>query len=120
MRVHVTHGIDDLASDLADIAARVKPDMRGVVNESRRSAERLAKGFAREKAGPHGKDYYKRISSEMTGLLSAEIGPTGIPKSEFVGVGFRHGTNTDLARTSDIVGPAFARAVRDQIDGWFW
>lgn len=120
MRVHVSHGIDDLASDLADIAARVKPDMRGVVNESRRSAERLAKGFAREKAGPHGKDYYKRISSEMTGLLSAEIGPDGVPKTNFVGAGFRHGINTDLPRTADIVGPEMARNVRNKVGDWFW
>jgi hypothetical protein len=120
MRVRVIGGVGDLARDLEGVAVRVKPDMRGVVNESRKSAEMRARGFAREKAGPHGKDYHKRISSEMTGELAAEIGPSGVPKSNFVGAGFRHGVNTDLPRTADIVGPEMAAGVRRKIGGWFW
>lgn len=120
MRVHVIGGVGDLAHDLEGIAARVRPDMRGVVEEERVHAERMTKQFAREKSGPHGKAYFKRISSEMTGLLSAEIGPTGVPKSEFVGAGFRHGVNTDLPRAADIVGPEMARKVGRKVDGWFW
>lgn len=118
--VRVIGGVDDLARDLEGIAVRVKPDMREVVNESRIEAEETMKGFAREKSGPHGKAYFKRIDSEMTGPLSAEIGPSGIPKSEFVGAGFRHGVNTDGARTSDVVGPELARKVGRKVDGWFW
>lgn len=120
MRVHVIGGVDDLAADLTGIAKRVRPDMRGVANESRVEGEKVMKGFAREKSGPHGKAYYKRIDSEMTGPLSAEIGPSGVPKSEFVGAGFRHGVNTDGARTSDVVGPEMARKVRRKLDGYFW
>lgn len=120
MRINVRHGIADLAADLSDIAVRVRPDMREVVNESRVEAERLMKEFARERSGPHGKAYFKRISSEMTGPLTAEIGPSGVPKSEFVGAGFRHGVNTDSARTADVIGPEMARKVGRKIDGWFW
>ena len=55
----------------------------------------------------------------MTALVW-EYGPTGSPKSEFVGVGFRHGLNTDLPRSSDIVGPKMANAVQDLPGRWFW
>lgn len=120
MRVNVIGGVGDLARDMESIATRVKPDMREVVNEERLECERLTKSFAREKSGPHGKDYYKRISSEMTGALTAEVGPTGVPKSEFVGAGFRHGVNTDLPRAADIAGPDMARKVGRKVDGWFW
>lgn len=127
MRAHVVHSIDDLGDDLRAIAKRVRPEMRGVVRDGVRVGTMLAKQYAREKAGPHGKRYYKRINGQMNpglGLfgntISGEYGPTGVPKSEFVGVGFRSGTNTDLARTTDVVGPAFSKSVRDQIDEWFW
>lgn len=120
MRVRVTGSVGDLAHDLEEIAVRVRPDMRRVVNGSRISAERLAKQFAQEKAGPHGKDYYKRISSEMTGDLEAEVGPTGAPKTEFVGAGFRHGVNTDLPRTADAIGPEMAAGIRRKTSEWFW
>lgn len=127
MRVHVTSGIDDLATDLASIAKRVRPEMRVVVRDGIKVGADLAKGFAREKSGPHGKAYYKRIDSEMHGglglfgnTISGEFGPRGFPKSEFVGAGFRHGVNTDLPRAADIIGPAFLRSVDDAVKGWFW
>lgn len=120
MRVKVTDGINDLANDLAGITTSVLPGLRGVVSDARRSTERNAKRFAREKAGIHGERYYKRITSEMTGPLSAEVGPTGVPKTEFVGAGFRHGVNTDLPRAADIAGPEMAAGVRRKLDGWFW
>lgn len=127
MRVRVVHGIDDLASDLQAIAARVRPDMRAVVRDGVRVGTQLAKANAKAGAGPHGKHYHKRISGEMHGdlglfgnTISGEYGPTGIPKSEFVGVGFRSGHNTDLARSADIVGPSFLRSVDDAVEDWFW
>lgn len=130
MRAHVTHGIDDLASDLADIAARVKPDMRGVVRDGIRVGADLAKANAKRTAGSHGKHYPKSISSEMDsdlGLfgntISGEYGPDAARPQG--GMSFEFGSRNqpphlDLARSADIVGPAFARSVRDQIDEWFW
>lgn len=118
--VRVIHSLGDLDDDLSSIAARVKPEMRDVVDDARRETERLAKQFAREKSGIHGKAYYKRISSEMTGPLEAEVGPTGTPKTEFVGAGFRHGVNTDLPRAADATGPEMAADVREKVSRWFW
>lgn len=130
MRVHVTHGIDDLASDLADIAARVKPDMRGVVRDGIRVGADLAKANAKRTAGSHGKHYPRSITSEMhSGLglfgntISGEYGPDASRPQG--GMSFEYGSRNqpphlDLARSADIVGPSFARSVRDEIDEWFW
>lgn len=130
MRVHVTHGIDDLASDLADVAVRVKPDMRGVVRDGIRVGADLAKANAKRTAGSHGKHYPRSITSEMhSGLglfgntISGEYGPDAARPQG--GMSFEFGSRNqpphlDLAKSADIVGPSFGRSVRDQIDEWFW
>lgn len=110
----------DLADDLAGIAARAPGDMSVVVRKNINAGNVIARRFARAKAGIHGKNYYKRLSAEMTGLLRGEYGPTGIPKSDFVGVGFRHGVNLDLPNSADIIAPKFARDVSHLADRWFW
>lgn len=121
MRVKVTHHIDDLADDLIAIPGRFAREAPSIVERNAKEGNRLARNFAREKAGPHGKDYYKRLSAEMTGPLTAEYGPAGIPKSDFVGVGFRNGAvNMDLPNSADLIGPKFAKDVGDLVDGLFW
>lgn len=131
MRVSVTSpGVGDLANDLAGIAARVKPDMRGVVRDGIRVGADLARINARRTAGAHGKHYPKAITSELhTGLglfgntISGEYGPdVSRPQG---GMSFEFGSRNqpahlDLARSADVVGESFVRSVRDQIDGWFW
>lgn len=118
--VHVVSTIDELYDDLRRNAKRADTDLSKVVRNNVREGTAQAKVFARGLAGIHGKNYYKRISGEMTGPLSGEFGPTGSPKTEFVGVGFRHGTNLDLPRTADIIGPQMAGDVDDAVDKWFW
>lgn len=118
--VRVVHTMGELEDDFRGIAVRAPKDLSGVVRRNVREGTLQAKAFARRHAGPHGKAYYKRISGEMTGPLSGEFGPAGTPKTEFVGVGFRHGHNLDLPRTADIVGPQMAGDVDDVVDGWFW
>lgn len=124
--IRVTHSIDDLSGDLARIAGETRPRMRGVVRDGVKVGTALARGFAKEKSGPHGSRYYKRITGSMDrglGLfgntISGEYGPTGIPKTDFVGAGFRHGINTDLPRSADIVGPSFLRSVDDELGDIF-
>lgn len=118
--VHVVHTIGDLYDDLRAIAVRADKDLSKVVRKNVREGTAQAKTFARAGAGLPGKAYYKRISGEMTGPLSGEFGPTGSPKTEFLGVGFRHAGNLDLPRTADIIGPQMAGDVDDAVDGWFW
>ncbi|MDF1603396.1 hypothetical protein [Nocardioides sp. YIM 152315] len=119
MRVRVTHGIGDLANDLAQIPVSFATRAPQVVEWNAQRGNTIARRFAREKAGPHGKDWYKRLTSEMTGPLTAEYGPEGIPKTDFVGVGFRSGTNLDLPNSADIVGPDFADDTGDMAEGLF-
>lgn len=126
MRVKVRHHIDRLAAKQERIPAELARKAPGVVKENADYGRDLAKALARAKAGPHGKHYYKRITSEMgsdLGLFgntwSAEYGPTGVPKSDFIGVGFRHGTNDDLPRSADAAGPELARDVRKMIGELF-
>lgn len=127
-RIRVIHGIDDLADDMRKIPPRAVKDMRGVVREGIKVGASIARDLAKAKAGPHGADYYKRITSEMHGVvsfggvngISGEYGPTGIPKTEFVGVGFRHGVNLDLPNSADQIAPAFYGEVKRLPDKWFW
>lgn len=130
MRVNVTHGIDDLADDMVAIARRVRPDMRGVVRDGIRAGADLARTNARRTAGKHGKHYPKAITAEMhTGgglfgnMISGEYGPDASRPQG--GMSFEFGSRNqpphlDLARSADVIGPAFERSVRDQIDEWFW
>lgn len=120
MGVRVTHDLDNLADDLARIAAEAKPKLSKVVKRNVEAGNRIAVRLAREKSGPHGKNYYKRLSAEMTGPLQGEYGPEGIPKSDFVGAGFRHGVNLDLPNSADLIGPKFGRDVLDEAGSWFW
>lgn len=120
MRIKVTHSIGDLASDLAAIPARMKAAESKVVRKNVAEGTRLAKGFAKAEGGPHGKHYHKRITGEMTGVLEGEFGPVGIPKSNFVGAGYRHGRNRDLLRSADIIGPKLADEVGGTADRMFW
>jgi hypothetical protein len=117
MRIRVFHDLDDLAEDLRTIATTTKPRMIDVVDDNVKLGERVAKRFAKESSGPHGLNYFKRITSESNGL-EGEYGPHagGLP----VGGGWRHGENTDLARSVDIVGPKFAKDVSDEVDDLFW
>jgi hypothetical protein len=116
--VRVTHSIGDLARDMGRIPARMVTEGSKIVKKDVRAGRTLARRYARGLSGPHGADYYKRITDEASGL-SGEYGPHdgGVP----VGGGWRHGTpNTELERSLDVIGPRFAKDIDDMIDGLFW
>lgn len=118
--VRLDHKIGRLASDLAKVPPRAQKDLAAVVRRNTKYGETVARRFAREGAGPHGANYFKRYSSESSGLVG-EYGPTGTVRDNAVGAGWRNGPpNTDLERSQDIVGPKLAADTRDAIDGWFW
>jgi hypothetical protein len=121
VRIRVLHGIDDLSSDMAAIAASAEAKLVPVVKRNVEAGQRLAQGFARAASGPHGRLYYKRITSEMTGALEGEFGPTGDVAGNAVGAGWRNRPNNlDQDKAADVVGPDFADEVGDEADGWFW
>lgn len=128
MRIKVTHSIDDLTSDLRKIPRKASKDVREAVRHGAMTGNLLAKEHAKANAGPHGKHFHKRIKwdaptpSLFGGVgWSAEYGPTGIPKSEFVGAGFKHGDgNDDLDVSRDHAIGLVAQDIRKAMDSWFW
>jgi hypothetical protein len=127
----VIHGIDDLASDMAAIPAKALKDMRSTVREGIKVGNTVAKDFARESSGSHGKLYPRSFSAEMHGVvsfggtngISGEYGPDAAKPQG--GMSFEFGSRNqkphlDLARSADLIGPSFAQEVRNLPDGWFW
>lgn len=123
MRITVrVNTLGDLAGDMKRVAATAKRDMAKVVRSNAEQGNRLAKGFARESAGAHGKHYSKRFDAEAITALMWEYGPSGRPQGE---MSFENGSrnqppHNDLARSADIQGPKFHGDVAKLPDGWFW
>lgn len=113
LHVRITGGVGDLAGDLATAPPKFIRSASSAVRRNATEGNKIAQRLSREKAGPHGKNYYKRLTSEMTGPLTAEYGPEGDPKTEFVGVGFRSGENLDLPNSADLIGPKVADQLGD-------
>lgn len=119
--IRVTHTIGGLRRDMEKIARQTKPKMATVVKRNTNYGTKVTQGIARAAAGPHGTNYWKRISGELVGPLVGEYGPTGDVVGNAVGAGWRHGPpNTDLEKSLDIVGPKFAKDVGKAADGLFW
>lgn len=117
MRVRVVGGVGDLARDLAAAPPKFIRSASSTVRRNAVEGNKIAQRLSRQKAGPHGKNFYKRMTSEMTGPLTAEYGPEGSPKTEFVGVGFRSGENLDLPNSADLIGPKVADELGDAAEG---
>jgi hypothetical protein len=131
---HFSHHIGDLARDLEQIAERAPADMEDVVRKNAREGNRIAKGFARESSGRHGKHYPGTFTAEQTARHTAEYGPDadivvqgrkGAFNAGGMAPGFEGGSRNqkpheDLARSADLIGPAFAHDVANLPDRWFW
>jgi hypothetical protein len=120
IQVHGIEGIADLADDLRFIPRVMRHRAGAVVARNIEYGNRVAQREARAAAGPHGKDYFKRLSAEMTGSLSGEYGPEGPPKSDYVGVDGTAGATRDLDASAAKTAPRFARDIGRMVDGLFW
>ena len=117
--IHCDQTLSNTIGDLVAMPAKVVTEGSAIVARNVKAGNSLARKFAQELSGPHGKNYFKRISSEMLGALEGEWGPHagGVP----VGGGWRHGSpNTELERSQDIIGPRFLKDVDSMVDGLFW
>lgn len=125
-RIRVDHrDITWLAVDQTEIAAGVAKQARPIVKKNVHLGWRTERAIARAASGLHGKRYFNRITEDMSGgfqgavtsIYSGEWGPHdgGTP----VGAGWRHGVNTDSAKSADIVGPKFFHDVDDMVAGLF-
>lgn len=131
MQVRVIHDIDELASDLLKIRARVRPDMRDVVREGIKAGNELARGYAKTNSGTHGKHYPRAFSAEMhrgLGLfgntISGEYGPDVSKKQGNMsfedGPGPQTRPHNNLRKSADIIGPVLEIEVDRKVAGWFW
>ena len=121
MGVRVVHTIGDLERDLTTMAMQAPTALRKVVHRNVIEGNRLARNIARSESGPHGRLYYKRITSEMTGLLTGEYGPTGAVVGKAVGAGWRGGVeNTDLEKSAEVISWRFGPQVLDAAADLFW
>lgn len=118
--VHVSHSLDDLERDLKLIPRTMRVRGRAVVRRNVDVGVVLTKRAARAAAGPHGANYFKRITGEMTGALEGEFGPKGPPKTDYVGVSGTAGAMRDLDKAADKVGPKFAAEIDRMVGSLFW
>jgi hypothetical protein len=132
--VRVTHGLDDLEADMRYIARTARGDMRKTVRDGIRAGNELAKDSAKRNnpPGSHSHQYPGKFSAEMhAGLglfgntISGEYGPEHSGQGELAPIlenGSRKGNaaQQNLARSTDIIGPAFAQEVSKLPDRWFW
>lgn len=123
MSIRVTDTLDDLESDLKKIARQAPRDMVRTVRANAQRGNRLAKNFARESAGEHGKHYHKAFSFEAISPLVWEYGPdSAMPQGgmSFEGGSMNQPAHNDLEKSQDITGPMFAKDVSRLADHWFW
>ena len=122
--------LSDLIGDLREIPREAKVKMRETVRDGIKAGNMLARDFARESAGAHGKRYPNSMSTELApnrglfgNLYAGEYGP--VSDRAQGGMSFEFGSRNqkphlDLARSADIIGPSFAQEVRHMLDDLFW
>lgn len=132
--VQLVHTVDDLGDDLAGIVRSCRRDMRDSVADGIKAGAEVARGYARTNNPPrsHAWRYPASISSRMhtgAGLFgntySGEYGP--FPRGQgLLGLILENGTRNgnrpqlNMARSVDVIGPAFGAEVRRLPDRWFW
>jgi hypothetical protein len=128
MRITVTHTLDDLESDFRKIYKRAPKDMAHVARANTKRGNRIAKAFASEQHTMFGDtdiQYPPSFTWEMLTALRGEYGPDASIGGGAAAEGYEHGSmnsppHHDLARSSDLIGPMFARDVSKLPEKWFW
>lgn len=124
MRVVVIGGVGDLARDLERIPATFTRKAITATVKTARRGNTLAKGFARDTAGAHGVHYPRAFTVEKSGPgISWEYGPDDAHlqgEMSFEWGSRNQPAHLDLNRSADIIGPAYAKAIRDVLDEVFW
>lgn len=120
MRVIVIGSVEDLERDLRAVPVKAAVEFARVVRSNTERGNLAAQAIARGRSGPHGRLYYKRLTWEMRGPFSGEYGPTGDVVGNAVGAGWRHGGNTDLEASLDIIRPKFLKDIDDALGKVFW
>lgn len=114
-----------LAADLERVPELATRRIAEVVEDTAKRGNRIAKAFARESAGDHGKHYHNAFQAERAGLsgLTWVYGPNAAMRQG--GMSFEFGSRNqpphlDLAKSADLIGPDFQRKVGDAIQKAMW
>ena len=130
--VRVRHTVGDLAADLRHIATTCHDDMVDVVKDGIRVGNEVAKDYARESSGRVARKYPGTFSAAMNrgyrgkdvSVIEGEYGPRAAGQGELASVlegGSRNNPpHNDLAKSADLIGPAFQGEVHRLPDRWFW
>lgn len=117
MGVRFKHHLGDLEKDFMESAKGFARKAPAAVRDTTREGWRDVRRTSRRRAGPHGKNFFKRITMERTDTLVYEYGPEGMPKSEYVGVGYRNGNgNLDMPQSADGLAESLERRLSAVID----
>lgn len=132
MRIKLDHrDVTWLAVDQAEIASRALPDCTKVVREGIRTGGMLARDIARGHNPVHARYYPASITWEMNAALlgaganvvHGEYGPTPHGQGSLAGIlenGSGHNApQNNLAKSADVIGPAFAGEIRSKVNDWF-
>lgn len=111
MAVHIdSSNIRDLATDFSSVPARATRAAGRIVERIADEGMTLAKAFAKESAGDHGRHYPRAITSERKHPLGLTwvYGPDVAKRQG--GMSFERGSRNqpphlDLNRSADIIGP---------------
>jgi hypothetical protein len=129
--IHVSTTLDSLERDLREIAVRSASDCGEIVDRNLEEGNTIARAFAKESAGRHGKHYPSAFTvdhhpdapfAEVI-VFGGEYGPdASMPQGN---MSFEYGSRNqkphlDLAKSADIVGPKMEADVLEAIDRWFW
>lgn len=124
--VTIHHTINLLERDARKIPAKAAKGFAQATRDTAREGNLIAKGFARESAGAHGKHYHRAFTAEKTGRspYQWEYGPDAARPQG--GMSFETGSRNqpphlDLARSQDVIaGRVLPAKVRAVLDGLFW
>ena len=102
--------IRDLATDFSSVPARATRAAGQAVERIAKAGNTLARAFARESAGKHGKHYHRAITAEKKhplGLTWAYGPDVAKPQGD---MSFERGSRNqpphlDLNRSADVIGP---------------
>lgn len=128
MSITINGNLDNLERDMRSIPITATRDMVKTVRDGIKVGRTVARDNAKRTARSHGKHYPNAITSEMTsvspgGSISGEYGPDSARPQG--GMSFEFGSRNqpphlDLAKSADLIGPAFAQEVSRLPSGWFW
>lgn len=127
--ITVSHTLDELERDLRTIARNAKKDLPRVVRMNTKRGNRIAQAYATEQHTMFGDEditYAPSFTWEMIGPLTGEYGPDAAIGDGSKASGYEHGSinspggHHNLARSTDQVGPMFARDVAKVAARWFW